>query len=173
MEKNPEQQGWVGVHTEPIAVKEFLPKKYLDALFDGDLKEEKTAIPGEENAHFTVIYGLKEEGIPGAAVKAISMLPGKVQIDDIEVFEKDEYNIVVALLKKSKKLLKLRDDVMQEPHYEQEFSDYKPHITLCYLDKSVDPNELKNTFSFLKGKELSTISVEVDNPFVKRNTSED
>lgn len=161
----PQEQGWIGINVEPIPILKHLTKQQQEQLYTGDLQEEKTNIPGEENPHFTVIYGLKKEGVPGATVKTIGKIPQSVSIIALEVFEKEDYDILVALIDKTSQIKKLREEVLKEEHYPQEFDDYKPHITLCYVKKDADLNSFRKSFDFLKGRELKTISISVDNPF--------
>lgn len=162
----PKEQGWVGAKTEPIKVTERLTPGLKTQLFDGELQEETTNIPAEENPHFTVIYGLTAEGASmDMDDMAHNYIPNEVTISNIEVFEPDrEYNVVVAKLQETPELTKMREGFMSLEHYDQEF-EYNPHITLCYVKKDADKEGFINAFKDLEGKTIKVTGWKFDNPF--------
>lgn len=166
MNQDPSEQGWIGVRTEKIEVSKLLSSSLLKNLYDKKIEYEDSAIPAEDNPHYTVFYGLKEESISKAAQRTILNLPAQVKIEDIEIFEQEEYNICVGLLEKNLKIMKLHESLLKLPHYAQQFSDYKPHITLCYLKKETDYSEIVDLFrKNLVDKVLRVEGVLVDNPW--------
>lgn len=170
----PDEQGWIGVKTTPVFIQQYLSSRQLEGIYDKEIEYEPSAIVSETNPHFTVIYGLKPDKISEAALITMSYKPDFVTIENIEIFEQEEYNICVALLKKTNRILELREEVLKYPHFEQEFPDYKPHITLCYLKKDFDYSEMKEIFqkNFIN-KSLQVTGVEVDNPWAELRKVED
>lgn len=168
-EATPDEQGWIGAKVEPIEITSNLTEGLKSQLYDGDLKEEKTNIPAEENPHFTVVYGLTEAGLntpdKDLTEMAGELIPRTVKIEELDTFEKDDYNIIVAKLVKTKELEQMHNEFLELDHYPQEFEDYLPHITLCYVNKNADVENFYNVFSNLVGKELKVIGFEIDNPW--------
>lgn len=162
----PKEQGWVGAKVEKIDILDRLTGGLKSQLYDGDLEEEKTNIPGEENPHFTIIYGLTEEGMDVDFDDLFKQyVPNSVKIENIDTFEKDDYNVIVAKLEKTPELEQMREAYMAQDHYPQEFEDYIPHVTLCYINKNANVEDFYNVFSNLTGKSLKVTGFEVDNPW--------
>lgn len=168
--QEPEKQGWIGITTESLSIRNKLSKKLLKDIYEEDLNGEISPIPAEDNSHFTVIYGLKKEGISRAATKTLSRLPNKVKIIKLEVFEQENYNIIVGLLEKTKRIEEIRESVIAEPHYEQQFEDYKPHITFCYLKKDGDLNSYVEILKQFENTEVNVTGISVDNPWAELKT---
>lgn len=168
IEAFPESQGWVGARVEPIEVTARLGnlKKYL---YKGDLQEETTNVPGEKNPHYTVVYGLNEAAFetPDIDINETIQenLPKKVIVNDIITFEKEDYNIIVAELVKTQQLQSLNTELLNLGSYPQEFDRYRPHVTLCYIDKEANPNDFIEKFRYLIGSSLLVTGYDIDNPF--------
>lgn len=157
--------GWVGATTEPVfkeATEELLPD-----LYTGDLKEEKTNTPGALNPHFTIIYGLTKEAFFGGRVEELKgVLPKEVIVEGIEVFSThSNCKVVVATLQRTPGITNARNLFMSLDHVEQEFPDYKPHISLCYVKNDADIEKIKDHFLYLVGKKVKVLGMEVDNPW--------
>ena len=177
MEK--EQQGWVGISTEPVKIKDILESEMLNnALADPEILDfEDTNIPIEKHPHFTGIYGLTLEGCSQLDevfdFTWFQLKNKKVEIEDLEVFDcEDKFSCLVATLKKDETILSFRKKLMSYDHYEQEFPEYKPHITICWFGEILSEDEkfiAKSTFEFLKGRKLSITGIEFDNPYYSEN----
>lgn len=169
----PDEQGWVGAKTEPIDIQSRLTEGLKSQLYTGDLQKEITNIPAEENPHFTVVYGLTAEGM-NTDLDALckQYIPETVKISDLDTFEKDDYNIIVAKLQKTKELEKMHQAFLEKDHYPQEFDEYTPHITLCCVNKNTDVEDFYNVFNNLKGLELKVIGYDIDNPWAVENSAE-
>lgn len=163
-DEGPEEQGWVGIKTENVDVEKMLSHSLKDGLYKGELKYEKTNLPIKYNSHFTGIYGLTKTGLENLNKDSL-IIPNKVKINNIDLFELDDCNVVVALIEKTDEINQLRNQLLKLDHYKQEFEDYKPHISICYIDKKVDGKVYIELFKTLINKELKTDGIEIDNPF--------
>lgn len=172
----PDDQGWVGAELEPVNVSERLNESGLDTSIltnVSDLLPETTNIPGQDNPHVTLVYGLKDEPseIKDQILKIVEESGLKeVTIEKISHFPIDTGFALVALLEKSDELVKVHEDLLKLDHYTQKYPDYNPHMTLAYLDDMtingnlVDPNEYYAPFEDLVGKTLKVQGIDLDKP---------
>ena len=95
-----------------------------------------------KGAHITLLYGLLEEG-KNYAPHIEKVLEGwkldDVEIEDIGYFDSpypdEPYWCIVAHIKVNNDLLAGHHRLEFLPHVNT-FSSYKPHMTICYLDKA-------------------------------------
>ena len=88
----------------------------------------------EDDPHITVKYGLEFDN-PKRVIKILDgEKGGNVEIEDIEVFEQDKYDVLVARCK-SEALNKIHNKLTDELGIEDKYPEYKPHITLAYFKK--------------------------------------
>ena len=175
-EEEPDDQGWVGAELEAINVLDRLNNSGLDTSIltnVSDLLPETTNIPGQDNPHVTLVYGLKDKPyeIKDQILKIVEESGLKeVTIEKISHFPVDTGFALVALLKKSDELVKVHEDLLKLDHYTQKYPDYTPHMTLAYLDDMtingnlVDPNEYYAPFEDLVGKTLKVQGIDLDKP---------
>lgn len=170
----PDDQGWVGAELEPVNVSERLNESGLDTSIltnVSDLLPETTNIPGQENPHVTLVYGLKDEPseIKDQILKIVEESGLKeVTIEKISHFPIETGFALVALLKKSDELVKVHEDLLKLDHYTQKYPDYNPHMTLAYLDdmkingELVNPDEYYVPFEDLVGKTIKVTDIDLD-----------
>ena len=170
----PDDQGWVGARLEPVNVSERLNESGLDTSVltnVSDLLPETTNIPGQENPHVTLVYGLKDKPseIKDQILKIVEESGLKeVTIEKISHFPIDTGFALVALLKKSDELVKVHEDLLKLDHYTQKYPDYNPHMTLAYLDdmkingELVNPDEYYVPFEDLVGKTIKVTDIDLD-----------
>lgn len=170
----PDDQGWVGAKLEPVNVSERLNESGLDTSIltnVSDLLPETTNIPGQENPHVTLVYGLKDKPyeIKDQILKIVEESGLKeVTIEKISHFPIDTGFALVALLKKSDELVKVHEDLLKLDHYTQKYPDYNPHMTLAYLDdmkingELVNPDEYYVPFEDLVGKTIKVTDIDLD-----------
>lgn len=175
-EEEPDDQGWVGAKLEAINVLDRLNNSGLDTSIltnVSDLLPETTNIPGQDNPHVTLVYGLKDKPyeIKDQILKIVEESGlEEVTIEKISHFPVSTGFALVALLKKSDELVKVHEDLLKLDHYTQKYPDYKPHMTLAYLDDMtingnlVDPNEYYAPFEDLVGKTLKVQGIDLDKP---------
>lgn len=174
--EEPDDQGWVGAKLEAINVLERLNKSGLDTSIltnVSDLLPETTNIPGQDNPHVTLVYGLKDKPyeIKDQILKIVEESGLKeVTIEKISHFPVSTGFALIALLEKSDELVKTHEDLLKLDHYTQKYPDYKPHMTLAYLDdmtingKLVDPSQYHAPFEDLVGKTLKVQGLDLDEP---------
>lgn len=170
----PDDQGWVGAKLEPVNVSERLNESGLDTSVltnVSDLLPETTNIPGQENPHVTLVYGLKDEPseIKDQILKIVEESGLKeVTIEKISHFPIETGFALVALLEKSDELVKAHEDLLKLDHYTQKYPDYNPHMTLAYLDdmkingELVNPDEYYVPFEDLVGKTIKVTDIDLD-----------
>lgn len=170
----PDDQGWVGAKLEPVNVSERLNESGLDTSVltnVSDLLPETTNIPGQENPHVTLVYGLKDEPseIKDQILKIVEESGLKeVTIEKISHFPIETGFALVALLEKSDELVKAHEDLLKLDHYTQKHPDYNPHMTLAYLDdmkingELVNPDEYYVPFEDLVGKTIKVTDIDLD-----------
>lgn len=175
-EEEPDDQGWVGAELEAINVLDRLNNSGLDTSIltnVSDLLPETTNIPGQDNPHVTLVYGLKDKPyeIKDQILKIVEESGlEEVTIEKISHFPVDTGFALIALLEKSDELVKVHEDLLKLDHYTQKYPDYNPHMTLAYLDdmkingELVDPNEYYAPFEDLVGKTLKVQGIDLDKP---------
>lgn len=181
----PDDQGWVGAKLEPVNVSERLNESGLDTSVltnVSDLLPETTNIPGQENPHVTLVYGLKDEPyeIKDQILKIVEESGlEEVTIEKISHFPIDTGFALVALLKKSDELVKAHEDLLKLDHYTQKYPDYNPHMTLAYLDdmkingELVNPDEYYVPFEDLVGKTIKVTDIDLDEDSDDRDDIDD
>ena len=170
----PDDQGWVGAKLEPVNVSERLNESGLDTSVltnVSDLLPETSNIPGQDNPHVTLVYGLKDKPyeIKDQILKIVEESGLKeVTIEKISHFPVDTGFALVALLEKSDELVKVHEDLLKLDHYTQKYPDYNPHMTLAYLDdmkingELVNPDEYYVPFEDLVGKTIKVTDIDLD-----------
>lgn len=174
--EEPDDQGWVGAKLEAVNVLERLNKSGLDTSIltnVSDLLPETTNIPGQNNPHVTLVYGLKDKPyeIKDQILKIVEESGLKeVTIEKISHFPVKTGFALIALLKKSDELVNVHDNLLKLGHYTQKFPNYNPHMTLAYLDdmtingKLVDPSQYYAPFEDLVGKTLKVQGLDLEEP---------
>jgi len=92
----------------------------------------------EETPYITILYGIHENEIdPDSIISVIKskMKPINIEINEIDVFENDDYDVVKYNVPVTKELLKYREIFEKSFLNTQTFSGYKPHITIGYVKK--------------------------------------
>lgn len=130
-----------------------------------EIKEEDVYDPDgthgrEDFPHLTLLYGLKPE-ITKEQVQQVLTSFGKpinIEIEGIDLFENKDYDVVKFNVKKTPDLQKLHDMLKTLPN-EESYPDYKPHITICYVNKGTGKNyinpEGKYNFNNLRNVSFS------------------
>jgi hypothetical protein len=112
----------------------------------------------QEYPHLTLLYGL-EKGVTEEEVKSvIDNFKGeiKIEIDGINLFENDQFDVLKFNVVSDSGLQELHDELSKLPNNDK-FPTYKPHITIAYLNKGegkkyVNPNykySVKNIYDIV------------------------
>lgn len=89
----------------------------------------------EEQPHVTVLYGIHEDEIDSEVIAEVikqNLKPITLRVEDVDVFEGDDYDVVKYNLPVLDKLKEYRDLFLKFPNT-QSFSDYHPYMTLAYV----------------------------------------
>ncbi len=119
----------------------------------------------EDFPHLTLLYGLKSEVTSEQVQEVLTSFakPVNIEIEGIDLFENKDYDVVKFNVKKTPDLQKLHDMLKILPN-EESYPDYKPHITICYVNKGTGKNYInlddKYKFNNLKSVSFSPPSGE-------------
>lgn len=160
-------------------------KKFIKACFeieDGDLYVDDD--PGkygrESEPHITVLYGLHKTPTHEVAEHAAHRRPIRVKLGKITRFESKDYDVLKVDVK-STPLHSLHNALRGGVNNSYKFPDYKPHVTLAYVEKGaakdLDDDDRfegkKYTFDRLTYRRKSGYSVDIQfsgskvNPYTK------
>ena len=88
----------------------------------------------EDKPHLTVKYGLEFDE-PDKVIDALKKEKGgNVKIKEVEIFDNEKYDVLVARCE-SKALDKIHDRLTKVLNVEDNYPEYKPHITIAYFKK--------------------------------------
>lgn len=123
----------------------FLLQTNKDDLYE--VEGEKYGI--QENPHLTLLYGLKpnitKEQIEEVLAKTIDGDKIIIEIENIDTFENDSFDVVKFNVKKTEQLQRIFDALSELPN-ENTFPDYNPHMTIGYVKKGLG-EKYKKTYS--------------------------
>jgi 2'-5' RNA ligase len=94
----------------------------------------------QDNPHLTLLYGLKpnitKEQVEQVLEKSVDGEKIEIEIENIGLFENDNFDVVKFNVKKTEQLQKLFDSLSELPN-ENTFPDYNPHMTIAYVKKGL------------------------------------
>ena len=117
----------------------------------------------QKKFHITVLYGIDD----GDADK-VSGIAGKhsgieMETDALDQFDSKEDGVVLVLRCKSNAMEKLHKDLRKNIDNKHSYKDYKPHLTVCYLnEKMEDLPEVKKVKWPIESIEISKSDGEVE-----------
>ena len=115
-----------------------------------DIYEPKDPSKGiEEIPHITIFFGLHKEVTTEQIRKVFEDNDDHVhvEIDGIDIFERPEYDVVKLNIKHDKTLQYLHDELKKLPNSD-EFTDYKPHITISYVKKGTGKKYINPDYKY-------------------------
>jgi phage portal protein BeeE/2'-5' RNA ligase len=135
---NPDDLGCIMIDTEPLEVTSLVEDGEADLVEATPM--DRSPVPGQDAPHITLLYGLLENGNVwkdkvDAVLEDWSM--EKATIDKVDYFDTPDAYAVVAHIKPTPELIEGHERLTLLPHI-QTFSEYKPHMTLAYIDKAAD-----------------------------------
>ena len=109
----------------------------------------------QDNPHVTVLYGLHASVSPDDLKEVLDRFEGdlKVSIAGIGIFENEAFDVVKLNVVPDGGLQRLHDMISELPNSDQ-YPEYKPHITIAYVNKGCGRKYEDPSFS----KEVSDIS---------------
>jgi DNA polymerase III epsilon subunit-like protein len=103
----------------------------------------------QENPHVNILYGL-HEGVTEEDVKSVfEGFTGSIniEVDGIGVFENKDYDVVKFNVNPDGALQDLHDKLSEFPN-SNSFPDYKPHITIAYVNKGTGKKYVKPEYKY-------------------------
>jgi 2'-5' RNA ligase len=129
-----EEFGYLGVH---FMCDTDSYKEMLEEFFEQEDLYEEFGI--EEEPHVTVLYGF-EPSVKAEDIKPVMedkvIKSEDIVFTDISMFENDEYD-VLKLSVESDILHKYNEFFTENFPYQNDFPDYKPHLTIGYVKKGL------------------------------------
>ncbi len=147
--------------------------EFGNSIPEEDIYSEK-GYGREDEPHVTVLYGLTTDSADQAQKALANFGPIKFKLGETSIFKNDDYDVlkvdvISPDLRKANKAL--RDKVP----FENDFPDYKPHVTIAYLKKGTgekyagqDPFKgLESTSSevLYSGKDRTKTPIDLGQPF--------
>jgi HK97 family phage portal protein len=168
--------GCIMLDTETIKVTKFVEDGAADLIQPtADGKHQRGAV-AEREAHVTLLFGLLENGNIWKD-KVDTLLEDwsldNVTIKDVTAFDLGDSYAIVGLIKKTPELIDGHERLTLLPHI-QTFSEYKPHLTLAYVehDEAVRDKWVKALRAEYKGTELKTKGINYgDKPEASKSLS--
>lgn len=122
---------------------ELLSEIDPEHLYEGD---DPVRFGLEEEPHITILYGFDLEETNKEDIQSAIDDLGVEPIDDLKiegigVFENDDYD-VLKITVVSETLSSLNEYFKNNFKYDNEYPEYKPHITIAYLNKGESENYL-------------------------------
>lgn len=127
------------VMMEPSKFKDW-EENHLNGINEKDVfrKPYDDSFGLEDEPHITVLYGIHEDKIdPSVVVDMMEqkMEPVTVTIDEIDIFENDDFDVVKYNVPVTEQLKEYRDMFMNAFENTQTFDGFHPHMTLAYVKK--------------------------------------
>lgn len=103
----------------------------------------------EKEPHITIVYGIHDGEVdkPALYEELKNLRPVTVTIDEVGIFENEEYDVVKFEVPVTSQLKEYRDLFMQFPNT-QKFPGYHPHMTIAYVKRGEGKKYAKKVESF-------------------------
>ena len=104
----------------------------------------------QENPHVTILYGLHKEVTPEMVKSVFRDFTGNIniEVDGIDIFENKDYDVVKFNVKADGTLQELHNRLSEFPN-SNSFPDYKPHITIAYVNKGTGKKYIKPDYKYV------------------------
>ena len=111
-------------------------KSIQDKISEEDTYEEEGG--KEDEVHVTLLYGLTDENDLPEAKKMLSLMePFEMEFGEISSFRNEENPYDVLIIEMKGEGLYECNRLLKTLTYENSYPDYKPHMTLAYVQKGV------------------------------------
>lgn len=102
----------------------------------------------QDRPHLTLLYGLHKE-VTSEMVEGVlkDVKPFDIEIDGVDIFENEDYDVVKFNIKKTDILQSIFDELSKLPN-SNSFKDYKPHITIAYVRKGTGKKYIKPNYKW-------------------------
>jgi 2'-5' RNA ligase len=104
----------------------------------------------QENPHVTILYGLHKEVTPEMVKSVFRDFTEdiNIEVDGIDIFENKDYDVVKFNVKADGALQELHNRLSEFPN-SNSFPDYKPHITIAYVNKGTGRKYIKPDYKYV------------------------
>jgi 2'-5' RNA ligase len=104
----------------------------------------------QENPHVTILYGLHKEVTPEMVKSVFRDFTENIniEVDGIDIFENKDYDVVKFNVKADGALQELHNRLSEFPN-SNSFPDYKPHITIAYVNKGTGKKYIKPDYKYV------------------------
>lgn len=142
------------------------PFKFMDRGWDGKIPiedlfygkvpqlEYAQGLVGQRNAHVTLMFGIHPSvSYVRAVTEALAPWdPEPIELERITSFPStvagQDYSVIVASVVETTNLLEGRT-LIEQLDYTDRFETYRPHVTLAYVNASVDVHEWIDNLSWI------------------------
>lgn len=172
---NPNELGCIMLDVEPMEVLKHIPAELHDDLVQATTRHDHAmGAVAETEPHVTLLYGLLENGnVWKDKVDAVldGWSIGTVKIAEVGYFDTSDSYAVIAHVETTPELVDGHERLTLLPHI-QTFSEYKPHITLAYVNKDADIDDWVDYLgTAYNGKTVKTAEVNYgDKPETTKGT---
>ncbi len=130
-------------------------------IFHGDENGDPRGI--QENPHVTILYGLHDDVTEEQVKSVFDNFDGdiNIEIDGVGIFENKDFDVVKFNVVPDGSLQYLHDELSKFPNSDQ-FTDYKPHITLAYIKKGLGKKYIRNDYKY-EVKNVNKITYSMSN----------
>lgn len=103
----------------------------------------------QELPHVTILYGLHKEVTPEMVKSVFEEFTESINIEvnGVDIFENKDYDVVKFNVNPDGALQELHDKLSEFPN-SNEYSDYKPHITIAYVNKGMGKKYVKPEYKY-------------------------
>jgi 2'-5' RNA ligase len=103
----------------------------------------------QKNPHLTLLYGLHDDVTPEQVQSVFDNFDGdiNIEVNGIDIFENEKFDVVKFNVNPQGSLQYLFDELSKFPNSNQ-FSDYKPHITIGYVKKGMGKKYVKQDYKY-------------------------
>ena len=103
----------------------------------------------QKNPHLTLLYGLHDDVTEEQVKSVFDNFDGNINIEvnGIDIFENEKFDVVKFNVNPQGSLQYLFDELSKFPNSNQ-FSDYNPHITLCYTKKGTGKKYIRDDYRY-------------------------
>lgn len=103
----------------------------------------------QETPHVTILYGLHKEVTPEMVKSVFENYSDtiNIEVDGINIFENKDYDVVKFNVRPDGALQELHDKLSEFPN-SNSFPDYKPHITIAYVNKGTGKKYIKPDYKY-------------------------
>jgi len=110
---------------------------HLDGIEEDDIYHgpDGNSYGLESDPHVTILYGIHEDEISSEVIGDVmkeNMKPLTVLVDEVDIFENEEFDVVKYKLPVTEEMQEYRDLFLKFPNT-QTFPDFHPHMTLSYV----------------------------------------